>query len=92
MLLVIAKAKTNAGKEQDLLNITKSLIAETRKEAGCLGYDLYQNTESSVDFAFIEQWESDAALNAHSTSAHFVKFQKEADGVVADLDIKKYNI
>ena len=91
MLLVIAKAKTNAGKEQELLKITTGLIAETRKEAGCLGYDLYQNTGSSVDFAFLEQWESEAALDAHSASAHFVKFQKEADGVLADLDIKKYN-
>jgi len=91
MLLVIAKAKTNAGKEQDLLQVTKDLIAETRKEAGCVSYNLYQSTGDSTEFAFLEEWESQAALDAHNASAHFARFQSAAESILAGLDIKQYD-
>ena len=91
MLFVVAKAKTNAGKDQEFLQVTKELIAETRKEAGCVSYFLYQSTEDITEFTFLEQWESQAALDAHAASPHFVKFQNAAESILAGLDIKQYN-
>ncbi len=48
------------------------LIAETRKEEGCLFYKLFQDTESSNEFAFIEDYRDEAAMSLHSKS-HYLK-------------------
>ena len=42
-----------------------TLVAPTRRERGCLQYDLCQDTADPTRFAMIEAWESDAALDAH---------------------------
>ena len=46
------------------------LLVPTRKEAGCLNYDLHQSPEDPAKFLFHENWTSQAALNAHLQSAH----------------------
>ena len=49
------------------------LIAETRKENGCLSYHLYQNTQQPNQVSFIELWQNQAVLDIHSASAHFTR-------------------
>ena len=49
------------------------LIAETRKENGCLSYHLYQNTQQPNQVSFIELWQNQAVLDTHSASAHFTR-------------------
>ena len=68
---VVAHVRAKAGKEEELKKVMLSLIAPTRKEAACLRYELYQNKEDAADLTFIEDWESDAALDAHMKTPHF---------------------
>jgi len=49
------------------------LVAETKKEAGCVAYDLFQEAECGQRLAFIECWESKEHLDAHFKTPHFVK-------------------
>jgi quinol monooxygenase YgiN len=68
---VIAIFVAAAGKEQELEQLLEGLVEPTRREAGCLRYDLMRGTPGeSGDFVFVEEWESEAALDAHSQSAH----------------------
>ncbi|PSB05277.1 putative quinol monooxygenase [Merismopedia glauca] len=46
------------------------LVEPTRQESGCIRYELLQNLSDPTEFTFIEEWESEAALNAHLSSAH----------------------
>jgi len=48
----------------------ESFVEPTRKEEGCLRYDLFQDIGDPLKFTFIEEWASPAALEAHSKSEH----------------------
>lgn len=48
----------------------KGLVQETRKEAGCLQYDLHIATDDPASFAFYERWTDKAALDAHIKTPH----------------------
>ena len=47
-----------------------SLVAPTRKEAGCINYDLHQSPDDPGKFLFHENWTSKAALDAHLKMPH----------------------
>ena len=69
----------------------ESLMAPTRREHGCIVYDLMQNTEDPTDFTFYEEWTDVAALHAHSQSAHIASTFAELDGHLAAVpDVRRY--
>ncbi len=48
----------------------KELVAPTRAEAGCIRYELWQDRQDPTRFALVEEWESQAALDAHFRQPH----------------------
>jgi quinol monooxygenase YgiN len=72
MIKVVAKQSVKAGKLEEFLPIAKQLVEETnKKDAGCIKYEMYQDLSDPLIVTVIEEWESDAALDAHMKSAHF---------------------
>ncbi len=69
-ITVIATFQARPGKEAELKNALIGLVTPTRKEAGCLNYDLHQLPENPARFLFHENWTSKAHLDAHLQSAH----------------------
>jgi quinol monooxygenase YgiN len=67
---VILRLAAKPDKVEELKAILTSLVAPTRKEAGCLSYEIFQNRADPCDFTFVEEWASDAALDAHWATAH----------------------
>jgi quinol monooxygenase YgiN len=68
---VVAMFTAAPGKENELEQLLGTLVEPTRKEAGCIRYDLMRGIPGeSGDFVFIEEWESAETLDAHSQSAH----------------------
>ena len=67
---VVAHIHAKTGSESVLREILEGFVAPTRKENGCLRYDLFVDLSDAGKFTFIEEWESEAALEAHSRSAH----------------------
>ena len=68
---VVALFVAAPGKENELEELLSTLVEPTRKEAGCIKYDLLRGTPGeSGDFVFVEEWESVEALDAHSQSEH----------------------
>src|SRR5512135_1087181 len=64
-LTVIAQIKAQPGKEAQIRQELLSLVAPSRKDAGCVNYDLHQATDNPALFLFHENWESKAHLDAH---------------------------
>ena len=62
---VIAQFKAKPGKESLLRQELLSLLAPSRKDAGCLNYDLHQAPDNPVLFLFHENWASKANLDQH---------------------------
>ncbi len=64
-LLVVAHIRARPEKLEELRRMLVGLVGPTRKEAGCVRYQLYRNNADPQDFTFVEEWASDAALDKH---------------------------
>src|SRR5262245_48437355 len=62
-LLVTIKAK--AGKEKELEAAFAPCIAATKKEAGCLAYELNRDSDDPTSYLMYEKFKNVAALEAH---------------------------
>jgi quinol monooxygenase YgiN len=71
-LKVVAIAETSAEKVEELKKVCLGLIEPTRKEKGCIAYELYQDTTNPGIFTFVEEWESKELLDVHLKSPHLV--------------------
>jgi quinol monooxygenase YgiN len=69
-ITVIASFTAKAESVADLKRELAVLIRETRQEAGCLSYRLFQSPENACQFRMIEQWADEAALAAHFNMPH----------------------
>src|SRR5688572_17004649 len=70
-----------------------AVIEPTRAEDGCLLYELMQNGADPTDFTFVEEWSTEAALDAHLESAHLQALRsKAADLLAAPPDIRRYKL
>ena len=92
-LRVVARAVARPDKIDELRSTLLALIEPTRKEPGCIRYEMLQNNSDPTDFTFVEEWESDAALNAHLETDHFKEVAaKLPDLIVGQPDIRRYSV
>jgi len=92
-LRVIARVKARPGKANELLSVLSSLVEPTRKEPGCLSYELLQNNEDPTDLTLIEEWQNNTALESHFATKHFKDaLTKLPNLVAAEPDIRRYHV
>ena len=60
----------------------EKLIPITRKEAGCLQYDLHQDNENPAYFMFYENWESRELWQTHMNAPHLAAYVEATEGAV----------
>ncbi len=77
-LTVIARLKARPERSSELLDALQHLVRETRKEPGCVHYDLYRNPEDPTVFAFHETWATREHWEAHNASTHVGDFGARA--------------
>ena len=70
LLTVVAEIQAKPGKEEALKAALMELIGPTRREDGCVQYDLHVHTNTPGHFVFYENWTSAEALARHANSAH----------------------
>lgn len=71
---MIVHLQVKKGEEKKLVDEAKPCIAATRKEAGCVAYELHQDQEDPTKFVFFEKWKSVKDLEAHLAAEHTKKF------------------
>ncbi len=64
-LTVVAQIKAKPGKETQVRQELLALVAPSRKDAGCLNYDLHQALDNPALFLFHENWTSKTHLDQH---------------------------
>ena len=85
---VQATIKAAAGKESEVRSELKALIGPTRKEEGCINYDLHESAQEVGTFLFYENWRSKEDLDAHLAKPHIAAFIDKADDLLAEpIDI-----
>jgi quinol monooxygenase YgiN len=70
---LIVTLKVKEGEEKTLLAAAKPCVTATRKEKGCLRYELHQDIDDPTKFVFFERWKSVKDLAAHLGAAHTKK-------------------
>ena len=90
---VVARLVALPEKVEELKAILIGLVEPTRKESGCIKYELLQNQAEPTDFTFVEEWASDDALDTHLESEHMDAASTQMSGLVADEgDIRRYRL
>ena len=80
-LTVIAKIKSHSDKTEFVFENLINIIEPTRKEKGCIDYDLCRDNDDPSIFLFYENWESSNDLDAHMESDHFVECFNKIEGM-----------
>lgn len=88
MVKVVAKKHVNEGKVEEVVKLYEELVIASRREEGCIKYELYQDEQDSSILAVIEEWESRKALDKHMNSEHFTRIVP----MIAELTSKKSDI
>ncbi|MGL5872038.1 MAG: putative quinol monooxygenase [Xenococcaceae cyanobacterium] len=92
IIRVVARVVALPKKVEQLKAVLCSLIEPTKAETGCLKYELLQNRVDLTDFTFVEEWATEADLEAHLASKHIQAAISKLDGLVAaEPDIRRYD-
>jgi quinol monooxygenase YgiN len=80
---------------QDSIPAIKSILMEltvhSRKEKGCVSYEVLQNKTDQSVFMLVEEWDSVSALDAHNNTPHFHSAVSTAQPFLAkELDVGRY--
>lgn len=67
---VVLKLLARPDKLGEVTALLQNLAAQSRKETGCLDYQVLQNGSDAGDFVVVEEWSGTAALDAHMTTPH----------------------
>ncbi len=81
---VVAHLHAHPGREAELREVLKKFIGPTRKELGCIRYDLFVDLDHPTKFTFIEEWVSREALEAHGRSVHIAEGRARFDELLAE--------
>ena len=79
MIYLLVEIKANPNCIEKAKSLLESLIAPTHLEAGCESYQLFADQNVEGLFVMQEVWHSQAHLDAHLESAHFLNFLTTAD-------------
>ena len=84
MVILAVTWVAKAGHDADVPAIFAKLTEESRKEAGCLQYQVHRHKTEPRRFFIYEQYKDDAALEAHRASTHFLQYARKELPKVAD--------
>ncbi len=86
-IAVIAEISFKPESVQAGLQLLMSIIEPSRKELGCLQYQLFQAPDEPTRFIFIEQWQNYTIWQQHLETAHLIQL-KTAIGIYLAAPIK----
>ena len=77
MVVLIVTWMAKQGHENEVAGLFNKLTEESRREPGCVQYQVHRHKTEPRRFLIYEQYKDDAALEAHRASAHFLQFAKK---------------
>jgi quinol monooxygenase YgiN len=88
---VVVKVVARTEAIAEITTIVLKLAAHSRKETGCVSYEVLQDTSNAEIFFLIEEWTSVAALDAHNKTAHFHEAVSKSQPFLAKpLEVGRY--
>ena len=73
--------------------LAAELVAASRKEAGCGGYESVQSLDDPRVHTFIEHWKDQEAMDIHGASEHFTRIVPQFSAMFDEAEIvTKYQV
>lgn len=92
-IAVVTRIPARADTVAELRTLLSGVIDPTRKEAGCISYELWQNRADLTDFTLVEASASESAHKAHLASEHVQQaLARLPELIAADPDIRRYSV
>jgi quinol monooxygenase YgiN len=85
-LTLVVLLKSREGQEPLLEAELRALVGPTRKEDGCITYDLHRGADTPSSFLLHEVWESREAHRLHTQTPHFIRWNARKDALLASRD------
>jgi quinol monooxygenase YgiN len=85
-LTLVVTLRAKEGQHLLLEAELRALVGPTRKEEGCLQYDLHRGADQPGTFLFHEVWESREHHTAHTRTPHFLRWNARKDSLLASKE------
>jgi len=85
---VVAKLVVQREQVHKVIEEFKELVNQTRKEIGCLQYELHQEVHDPATLIFFEKWRTMDDLNKHLKTEHFISCFKKLGSLVERNDTR----
>ena len=81
---VVTKLKAKEGKEEALKQTLLLLVENSRKEEGCINYDLHVSDHDNGYFMIYSKWESTHTLSKHMSTPFFRDTLTIIEGIITE--------
>ncbi|MDN4039475.1 putative quinol monooxygenase [Massilia sp. YIM B02443] len=89
---VIATLHARPGQEAALEARMRIMIEATRKEAGCIRYDMHRAADDPASLIMVEYWTSAEALQQHDDSSHMAALGRDLPDLVdRPVEVRKFS-
>lgn len=65
MIIITGDLLVKEGNLQQAMQASQKHVAHSRTEPGCISHAVYQDPEDTLRLFFYEQWQDQAAIDAH---------------------------
>ncbi len=86
-LKIIATVVAKTESKEEILQSLKKVTDATRTEEGNISYTLHADVNNPLKFTIFEVWKSQAAIDIHNETPHFLAFKDSLDGKIESLTI-----
>ena len=89
MIVVTAKFKSLPGMRAKVVEMSGPCVEATRKEKGCMRYELFVSSEDDVTLQFVEEWTDIESLRTHVKTPHLATFKEQRKSIVEEGGVLK---
>lgn len=92
MIKVVARGYFYEDKTEEAIKLYEELVEKTRKEEGCISYNLFMDIKDNSILTMIEEWENSDALDKHIKTEHFTRLIPKIKAFRRDSEINTYKL
>ena len=93
MLVIAGTITIDPAQREPAIAAAKEMMAATLEEPGCISYTFSADLSDPGGFRIFEEWEDQAALDAHFQAPHMAAFQAKMGGFgVRGMEVQRYEI
>ncbi len=83
MIHIVVRVEPKPDKLEAFLELATYDATNSRKEPGCVRFDVLRQNDNPHRFAFYEVYRDEDAVKAHQQTAHYARWKKEIEAIQA---------